>query len=76
MNRWLAVRLEFVGAATIFSAGMLGLFTLRIRGVDAGLLGFILSYASNITVSLVRMLYTENICLTQVIAELAGALRW
>ena len=63
VNRWLAVRLEFVGAATIFVTGMLGLLALGMSGVDAGMIGFVLSYASNITVSLVRARFstTHNI---------------
>ncbi|TFY62797.1 hypothetical protein EVJ58_g3647 [Rhodofomes roseus] len=52
VNRWLAVRLEFVGATVILVAAVSALFTLGINGVNAGLVGFVLSFASNITVSL------------------------
>ena len=54
VNRWLAVRLEFVGNTIIFVAAMLALVALITTGVDAGLVGFVLSYALNTTGSLVR----------------------
>ena len=53
MNRLLAVRLEFVGATIIFLAAVLALVALITTGVDAGLVGFVLSYALNTTGSLV-----------------------
>ncbi|KAI0725334.1 metal resistance protein YCF1 [Fomitopsis betulina] len=52
VNRWLAVRLEFVGATIIFLAAVLALVALITTGVDAGLVGFVLSYALNTTGSL------------------------
>ncbi|KAJ3484887.1 hypothetical protein NLI96_g5332 [Meripilus lineatus] len=52
VNRWLAVRLEFVGATIIFVAAILALVALCTTGVDAGLVGFVLSYALNTTGSL------------------------
>ncbi|TFY68212.1 hypothetical protein EVJ58_g1149 [Rhodofomes roseus] len=52
VNRWLAVRLEFVGATIIFIAAILALVALVTSGVDAGLVGFVLSYALNTTGSL------------------------
>ncbi|CCL99693.1 uncharacterized protein FIBRA_01714 [Fibroporia radiculosa] len=52
VNRWLAVRLEFVGATIIFLAASLALVALITTGVDAGLVGFVLSYALNTTGSL------------------------
>ncbi|KAL6300043.1 metal resistance protein YCF1 [Sparassis latifolia] len=52
VNRWLAVRLEFVGATIIFIAASLSLVALVTSGVDAGLVGFVLSYALNTTGSL------------------------
>ncbi|KAH9924719.1 metal resistance protein YCF1 [Fomitopsis serialis] len=52
VNRWLAVRLEFVGAAIIFITATLALVALVTSGVDAGLVGFVLSYALNTTGSL------------------------
>lgn len=53
VNRWLAVRLEFVGASIIFIAATLAIIALVTSGVDAGLVGFVLSYALNTTSSLV-----------------------
>ncbi|KZT65750.1 multidrug resistance-associated ABC transporter [Daedalea quercina L-15889] len=52
VNRWLAIRLEFMGATIIFIAAMLALVALVTSGVDAGLVGFVLSYALNTTGSL------------------------
>ncbi|KAI0091755.1 metal resistance protein YCF1 [Irpex rosettiformis] len=52
VNRWLAVRLEFVGNTIIFVAATLALVALITTGVDAGLVGFVLSYALNTTSSL------------------------
>ncbi|KAF8638952.1 hypothetical protein AX16_010426 [Volvariella volvacea WC 439] len=52
VNRWLSVRLEFVGAMIIFIVSMLALSTLVTSGVDAGLVGLVLSYALNTTSSL------------------------
>lgn len=54
VNRWLAVRLEFVGSTIIFVAAVLSIVALVTTGVDAGLVGFVLSYALNTTGSLVR----------------------
>ena len=55
VNRWLAVRLELVGATIIFVAAVLALGALITTGVDAGLVGFVLSYALNATGALVRI---------------------
>ncbi|KAI0763773.1 metal resistance protein YCF1 [Trametes elegans] len=52
VNRWLAVRLEFVGSTIIFIAAILSILALMTTGVDAGLVGFVLSYALNTTGSL------------------------
>ncbi|KAL1943159.1 hypothetical protein VTO73DRAFT_4830 [Trametes versicolor] len=52
VNRWLAVRLEFVGSTIIFIAAVLSIVALVTTGVDAGLVGFVLSYALNTTGSL------------------------
>ncbi|KAH9852113.1 metal resistance protein YCF1 [Lenzites betulinus] len=52
VNRWLAVRLEFVGSTIIFLAAVLAISALITTGVDAGLVGFVLSYALNTTGSL------------------------
>ena len=60
VNRWLAVRLEFVGASIIFLAAMLAVAALITTGVDAGLVGFVLSYALNTTSSLVSGLFRRS----------------
>ncbi|THH19236.1 hypothetical protein EW146_g1884 [Bondarzewia mesenterica] len=52
VNRWLAIRLEFVGAAIILVAATLSMIGLITTGVDAGLVGLVLSYALNTTTSL------------------------
>ena len=54
VNRWLAVRLEFVGALIILTVAFLAMSALITTGVDAGLVGLVLSYALNTTSSLVR----------------------
>jgi ABC-type multidrug transport system fused ATPase/permease subunit len=53
VNRWLAVRLEFVGAMIILIVALLAMTALITTGVDAGLVGLVLSYALNTTSSLV-----------------------
>ena len=53
VNRWLAVRLEVVGALVILIASLLAMFALITTGVDAGLVGLVLSYALSATSSLV-----------------------
>ncbi|KAF9005892.1 metal resistance protein YCF1 [Cyathus striatus] len=52
VNRWLAVRLEFVGAMIILIVAVLAMSALLTTGVDAGLVGLVLSYALNTTSSL------------------------
>jgi ATP-binding cassette subfamily C (CFTR/MRP) protein 1 len=57
VNRWLAVRLEFIGASIIFISSLLAVSALiSTTGVDAGLVGLVISYALNTTSSLVSML--------------------
>ncbi|GAA6005323.1 hypothetical protein JCM10207_002938 [Rhodosporidiobolus poonsookiae] len=52
-NRWLAVRLEFIGSILIFSTATLAVFTLvRYRSLDAGIVGLMLSYALSTTQTL------------------------
>lgn len=53
VNRWLSVRLEFVGAIIILVVTFLAMSALVTTGVDAGLVGLVLSYALNTTSSLV-----------------------
>ena len=78
VNRWLAVRLEFVGATIIFVAAILSIVALVTTGVDAGLVGFVLSYALNTTGSLVSHTPTTATVSCWVLiasrVELAGAL--
>lgn len=52
-NRWLAIRLEFIGAIIIFCTSVFSLWALFTTGVDAGLVGLVLSYSLNVTGSLV-----------------------
>ncbi|KAF9473354.1 multidrug resistance-associated ABC transporter [Pholiota conissans] len=52
VNRWLSVRLEFVGALIILTVAFLAMSALITSGVDAGLVGLVLSYALNTTSSL------------------------
>jgi len=56
VNRWLAVRLEFVGAIIILIVAFLAMSALITTGVDAGLVGLVLSYALNTTSSLVSII--------------------
>jgi ATP-binding cassette, subfamily C (CFTR/MRP), member 1 len=53
VNRWLAIRLEFIGAAIIFISSLLAIGALVTSGVDAGLVGLVIAYALNTTSSLV-----------------------
>ncbi|KAF9048225.1 multidrug resistance-associated ABC transporter [Hymenopellis radicata] len=52
VNRWLSVRLETVGAIVILVVALLAVVALITTGVDAGLVGLVLSYALNATSSL------------------------
>jgi ATP-binding cassette subfamily C (CFTR/MRP) protein 1 len=52
VNRWLSVRLEFLGAMIIVTVAFLAMSALITTGVDAGLVGLVLSYALNTTSSL------------------------
>ncbi|GAA5971441.1 hypothetical protein JCM11641_008352 [Rhodosporidiobolus odoratus] len=52
-NRWLAVRLEFLGSIIIVSTALLAVFTLvRSNKIDAGIVGLMLSYALSTTQTL------------------------
>lgn len=52
-NRWLAVRLEFIGSVIILAAAGLAVISVVNRsGIDAGFVGLAMSYALNITQSL------------------------
>ncbi|KAF7360533.1 hypothetical protein MVEN_00784300 [Mycena venus] len=50
--RWLAFRLEFAGAVIILMVACLAMVSLITTGIDAGLIGLILTYTMNITSSL------------------------
>lgn len=52
-NRWLAVRLEFLGSVIIFAAAGFAIISVASHsGLSAGLVGLSMSYALNITASL------------------------
>ena len=53
VNRWLSVRLEVLGAIIILIVALLAMSALITTGVDAGLVGLVLSYALNTTSALV-----------------------
>ena len=53
INRWLAVRLEMMGSIVILIAAVLSVYALITSGIDAGLVGLVLSYSLNITETLV-----------------------
>jgi ATP-binding cassette subfamily C (CFTR/MRP) protein 1 len=55
VNRWLALRLEIVGAVIILVTSTLAVVALITTGIDGGLVGLVLSYALNTTSSLVRL---------------------
>ncbi|TFY72025.1 hypothetical protein EVG20_g1007 [Dentipellis fragilis] len=52
VNRWLALRLEFLGSVIILLASSLAMGALLTSSVDAGLVGLVLTYALNMTSSL------------------------
>ncbi|RIA93900.1 ATP-binding cassette transporter 1 [Glomus cerebriforme] len=52
-NRWLAVRLEFLGSIIIFGAAIFSVITVLTTGnIDAGLVGLSVSYALSVTQAL------------------------
>lgn len=67
------MRLEFIGASIIFISSSLAVGALVTSGVDAGLVGLVISYALNTTSSLVRTRTGGGKVLTN-LAELACAL--
>jgi ABC-type multidrug transport system fused ATPase/permease subunit len=65
-NRWLAIRLEFIGSIVIFCTAMFALWALLTTGVDSGLVGLVLSYSLNVTSSLVSKVEPSLITAHQV----------
>jgi ATP-binding cassette subfamily C (CFTR/MRP) protein 1 len=53
INQWLAIRLDLLGTIVILTAAFLAMWALVTTGVDAGLVGLVLSYAMNITWTIV-----------------------
>ncbi len=54
INRWLAIRLEFLGSCLMFSTALASVSLLFISNrVDAGLVGLMLTYATSVTETLV-----------------------
>ena len=71
VNRWLSIRLELLGAIIILTVAFLAMSALVTTGVDAGLVGLVLSYALNTTSSLVSdcpilrdvlIIYADLVC--------------
>ncbi|KAJ3872855.1 multidrug resistance-associated ABC transporter [Lentinula edodes] len=60
VNRWLSIRLEFVGAMIIWIVATLACVALVTTGVDAGLVGLVLAYALNATSSLNWLVRTAS----------------
>lgn len=50
-NRWLAIRLEFIGALVIFGASLFSVIGVLYVGqsIDPGIVGLAVSYALNVT---------------------------
>ncbi|KAJ2186808.1 hypothetical protein EV181_003106, partial [Coemansia sp. RSA 532] len=59
LNRWLAVRLEFMSAFIIFSTALLGVVSLLYGTADAGLVGLTVTYALQSTQQINWMLRME-----------------
>ena len=72
INRWLAVRLEFLGSLLMFSTALVSVAALLIwNSVDAGLVGLMMTYTISVTGTLVsiHLLSERNL----ILAELASA---
>lgn len=73
INRWLAVRLEFLGSLLMFSTALVSVAALLIwNNVDAGLVGLMMTYTISVTGTLVSDAWTDIIAML-IIAELARA---
>ena len=73
VNRWLSVRLEFLGAIIILIVAFLAMSALITTGVDAGLVGLVLSYALNTTSALVSELVLRISTFLTLYQELGSA---
>lgn len=51
-NRWLGVRLEFVGNCVVFCAALLAVIAREHGSISAGIVGLSVSYAMSITTML------------------------
>lgn len=71
-NRWLAARLEFVGSLIILVTALLSIWALVTTGVDAGLVGLVLSYGLNTTGSLVSPFLSFNRKLRNLLCDRIG----
>jgi ATP-binding cassette subfamily C (CFTR/MRP) protein 1 len=59
-NRWLAVRLEFLGSCLMFSTALVSVSALLISdSVDAGLVGLMMIYAISVTGTLVCLSHSH-----------------
>jgi ATP-binding cassette subfamily C (CFTR/MRP) protein 1 len=68
-NRWLAVRLEFLGAIIVGSVAYVSIFEHNSRGMISGLAGFALTYALEITDLLnwiIRMFTTAELQMVRI----------
>ena len=77
VNRWLAVRLELVGGFIVLVTSLLAMAGLVTSGkVDAGLVGFVLSYALTTTQSLVSVIIKHScpLLIRPYVAELGRSL--
>ncbi|TPX54113.1 hypothetical protein PhCBS80983_g06048 [Powellomyces hirtus] len=52
-NRWLAVRLEFIGSLVVFGSALFSVITIMVRGsISASIVGLMLTYSLNVTQTL------------------------
>ena len=73
VNRWLSIRLELLGAIIILTVAFLAMSALVTTGVDAGLVGLVLSYALNTTSSLVSESVLRCLSMLTLCRELGSA---
>ena len=61
INRWLAVRLEFLGSLLMFSTALVSVSALIIwNSVDAGLVGLMMTYTISVTGTLVSFSFCRR----------------